>query len=89
MEEAFCTIYQLLATIMNMKLDSSDFSSEPTVYLDQHPIFNYIPILESDIEHPSVIQVAGKSVADVVNIWMGSASLGSKLHSDSADNILV
>lgn len=89
MEEKFCTISQLLATIMNMKLDSSDFSSEATVYLAQHPIFNYIPSLESDIEHPSVIQVAGKSVADVVNIWMGSASSGSKLHYDSADNILV
>ena len=39
---------------------------------------------------PRFVQAGGKGMhADVVNVWIGTSGSGSKLHFDSADNILV
>lgn len=90
MEEKLCTISQLLAAILHMhSVIPSDIPPDGTVYLAQHPIFDYIPELKADIKQPHLLQVANKTVADVINVWMGSATSGSKLHYDSADNFLV
>ncbi|CDF40389.1 unnamed protein product [Chondrus crispus] len=59
------------------------------LYMAQHPLFDYVPALEDDVRQPEYIRVAGKSRADLTNVWMGTAGSGSNLHFDSADNLLV
>lgn len=85
MEEKFCSI----ATVLNHMKTSDTNNPTSSVYLAQHPLLDYIPALEEDIKQPKYIAAVGKSKADVINLWMGSASTGSKLHFDTADNILV
>lgn len=84
MEERFCRLGEVLEMMLRQSGDATE-----TVYLAQHPLFNYIPQLEADIKHPQYMQVVGKTHADLVNVWMGTAGSGSKLHYDSADNLLV
>lgn len=84
MTEKFCSLKFVLELMLRRPDKGND-----AVYLAQHPLFDYIQTLEEDIEHPKYMEVVGKSKADLTNIWMGTAGSGSKLHYDSADNILV
>lgn len=63
---------------------------EESVYLAQHPLFDYIPELQNDVHIPRFVEAGGKGAnVDLINLWMGTSGSGSKLHFDSADNILV
>lgn len=63
---------------------------EESVYLAQHPLFDYIPELQNDVRIPRFVEAGGKGAnVDVINLWMGTSGSGSRLHFDSADNILV
>lgn len=84
MTEKFSSLGDVLLMMLTPSQDAKQ-----AVYLAQHPLFDYIPALESDIIHPKYMQVTGKTRADLMNIWMGSPKSGSKLHFDSADNFLV
>lgn len=86
MTERFMYLHQVLRHM----LDSSDSSQHTEkVYLAQHPLLDYLPALADDISHPPYLTVAKKSKADLINLWLGSRTTGSKLHFDSADNFLV
>lgn len=96
MREEFQTLRQVFQ-------EMSDFNPEgehkqmkkerekESVYLAQHPLLDYIPAMWNDIHVPHFITAAAKekTKADVVNIWMGTPGSGSRLHYDTADNILV
>lgn len=84
MMEKFCTLSYVLEEMLR-KPDEGNAA----VYLAQHPLFDYIQTLAEDIEHPGYMEIVGKRQADLTNVWMGTAGSGSKLHFDSADNILV
>lgn len=85
MQESFVTI----AEIIHMMNNESKSEMQHCVYMAQHPLLDYIPVLQNDIRHPSYMNVADKVKADLVNVWMGSRGTGTKLHFDSADNFLV
>ncbi|PXF50183.1 Lysine-specific demethylase 8 [Gracilariopsis chorda] len=76
-----------LAEVIDMMTRQSHTTEN--VYMAQHPLLDYIPALRKDISQPHYMKAAGKDTADLVNLWMGSAGTGTKLHFDSADNILV
>ncbi|KAI0564457.1 Cupin-like protein [Gracilaria domingensis] len=85
MEEKFSSIAEVI-TFMTQKTDT-EYQEE--VYMAQHPILNYVPTLREDVKTPEYLKVVDKTKADLVNMWMGSSGTGTKLHFDSADNILV
>jgi Cupin-like domain len=60
------------------------------VYLAQHPLFDYVRALEGDFAVPKYAAAGGGAEGDVlVNVWMGGAGTGTRLHCDTADNLLV
>lgn len=76
------------STTQNRTKEQAD--DEESVYLAQHPLFDYIPELQNDVRIPRFVEAGGKGAnVDVINLWMGTSGSGSKLHFDSADNILV
>lgn len=84
MREKFCALSFVIQEMLRKPHEAN-----AAIYLAQHPLFDYITKLEDDIAHPSYMEIVGKRKADLTNIWMGTAGSGSKLHFDSADNILV
>ncbi|CAN8069403.1 unnamed protein product [Agarophyton chilense] len=85
MEEKFSS----LAEVIDMMTRKAHTEIRENIYMAQHPVLNYIPDLRNDVRTPQYLNVVGKTEADLVNLWMGSSGTGTKLHFDSADNILV
>lgn len=83
MKERFVSLAQVI------DLMTRQSHAPENVYMAQHPLLDYIPALRDDISQPRYINAAAKNTADLVNLWIGSAGTGTKLHFDSADNILV
>ena len=84
--------FMLLRDVLERMLDgdhSATAEQRGSVYLAQHPLLDYLPELARDISQPEYMAVARKEKADLINLWLGSRSTGSKLHFDSADNFLV
>lgn len=84
MTERFCEVGELVRAML-----SGAGEGGAKVYLAQHPLFEYVRALEADVEQPRYLRAVGKETADLTNVWMGTAGSGSKLHYDSADNLLV
>lgn len=78
--------FYLLGDVLR-KMRESD--GKESIYMAQHPLFDYLPQLEHDVVQPKYMLVVGKERADLTNVWMGTEGSGSKLHFDSADNLLV
>jgi Cupin-like domain len=86
MREEFVPVRRVL------ELMTSDASSSTgSMYMAQHPLSTYMPVLCSDFEVPVWTVAAGDDakVNAVINFWLGSAETGSRLHYDSQDNLLV
>jgi hypothetical protein len=65
-------------------------SGAERMYLAQHPLLDYVPGLRNDIRVPEYAMVGGGSLEDVlVNLWIGGAGTGTRLHTDTADNLLT
>jgi hypothetical protein len=86
MREEFVPVRRVL------ELMASDASSSTgSMYMAQHPLSTYMPVLRSDFEVPVWTVAAGEDAKDntVINFWLGSSETGSRLHFDSQDNFLV
>ena len=85
-QEKHVTMQEMLAAMYSETLDGKP---NQVMYLAQHPLFDYFPELRKHIDTPKYVEAGGSKDADLVNVWMGSAKSGTRLHYDSADNFLV
>lgn len=81
--EEFTSIQRVLESMQE------DSPNKEIMYLAQHPIFDYIPLLKDHIVEPRHIRACNPAGPSLINIWMGSARSGTRLHFDTADNLLV
>lgn len=86
LQESFMSMSSVLRAML--RTEGNEFGLGK-VYLAQHPLFDYIPRLAQDITHPKYVAVGGSEKAELVNVWMGTAGTGTRLHFDSMDNLLV
>lgn len=63
---------------------------EERLYLAQHPLLDYVPALRKDFRVPEYVKVGGGTEEDVLaNVWIGGKGTGTRLHTDTADNLLT
>jgi Cupin-like domain len=86
MREEFATLKQVLE-----HMTSDSLSSRSSMYMAQHPLSTYMPVLNNDFEVPKWAAVSGDGLdhSVTVNFWIGTINTGTRLHHDSQDNFLV
>jgi hypothetical protein len=86
-EERFVTFRELLAS---MDTSSTSQGERQKMYLAQHPLFDFVPSLISDFSIPKFVHAGCTSESEVLmNVWFGSVGTGTRLHHDTADNLLA
>ncbi len=66
-----------------------DRAEGPRGYLAQHPLFDQIPSLRSDIVTPDYCCLGQEGELRAVNAWLGPGGTTTPLHTDPHHNLLA